>query len=426
MKNDIIKTELINWKEIELFQPKDLKKMSTLQFEKLKTSLKNNGFKTPFYVWQDEDKTWCLDGHMRIPVMKVLESEGETIPEKLPANFINCKDKKEAKKAVMIYNSHYSDILQENLNEWVKDLNLEELTAEIDIDGIEFDFQIEETKNDNEVPEDVKPVTKSGDLWELGNHRVLCGDSTKVEDVERLMGGNKADMVFTDPPYGVSIGDKNKLINTFLKDGRCTENIKNDTMSPGDLKIMLTSAFSNLKRVSNDCCSYFITAPQRGELCMMMMMMMKESGLPIKHIIIWVKNQKAFSFGRMDYEYKHEPILYTWNKKHKFYAKGKQKSTVWEFDRERKCDVHPTMKPVELVENAVMNNSLDGMNIVDLFLGSGSTLIACEKTNRICYGMELDEHYCDVIVNRYNNWCNDNNAAPEIKLNGEPYKIGDK
>jgi DNA modification methylase len=266
--------------------------------------------------------------------------------------------------------------------------------------------------------------SKTGDLYELGTHRLLCGDSTKKEDVDLLMDGNKANMVFTDPPYGVAIGDKNKLLDSIEKAGRITTNIKNDTLNIEELKKMLVEGFRLVKEYSQDICSYYVTAPQGGDLGMMMMEMMREAGLPVKHIIIWVKNRQCFSMGRLDYEYKHEPILYTWNKSHKFYGNGNHKNSVWEIDKEQKCDKHPTMKPVELIENAILNSSKKdsvhhrGGIILDAFLGSGSTLIACEKTNRKCYGMEIDPLYCDVIVQRYIDYTGNNS----IKLNGEDLK----
>ena len=137
--NKIIKTELIEWKKLKLFQPKNLKTISKKQLDKLKTSLKNNGFKAPFYVWQEnKDNLWCLDGHTRIPVLKLLEEEGCNIPDELPANFIDCKDKKEAKKAILIYNSSYADINKDEMFDFVSDFDLKELDFEIDIPKFDF------------------------------------------------------------------------------------------------------------------------------------------------------------------------------------------------------------------------------------------------------------------------------------------------
>ena len=132
-----------------------------------------------------------------------------------------------------------------------------------------------------------------------------------------------------------------------------------------------------------------------------MMMMMKDSGLPVRHLLIWVKNAPTFSMGRLDYDYKHEPIMYTWGKSHTFYGNGTIKCSVWPFDKPRKCDLHPTMKPVALVAEAILNSSKKGDIVTDIFGGSGTTLMASEQTGRKCYMMELDPHYCDVIIKRW-------------------------
>lgn len=191
------------------------------------------------------------------------------------------------------------------------------------------------------------------------------------------------------------------MLNQFQRSGRCTENIENDTLSVDELHSMLLKAFTNVRNVCADDASYYVTSPQRGDLGMMMMMMMKEAGLPIRHVLMWHKNTATFSMGRLDYDYQHEPICYTWTKKHKFYGKGKFHTSVWDIDKPRKCDLHPTMKPVELVANCIENNSIGGDIVLDVFGGSGTTMIACEQLGRKCYMMELDPHYCDVIIDRW-------------------------
>jgi DNA modification methylase len=419
MNNNILKTQLVKWEDLKLFQPSDLKKMSKSQLDKLKTSLKNNGFKTPFYVWEDKEILWCLDGHMRLPVLKLLRDEGEAIPEKLPANFVFCKNKKDAKKAVMIYNSHYADIKQDVFADWIKDLDFEDLKLEIDIDDIDFG-KIEqmlqpETNNDDEVPEDVKPITKLGDLWELGRHRVLCGDSTKIEDVERLMDGKKANLYFTDPPYSVNYTKKAKEV---LKSKEYSE-IKNDNLSVKETsEIIWRPCFKNAYDVCSDDSSFYMTMPQGGDQMMMMMMMSEK--WQVKHELIWVKDAPVFSMGRLDYDYMHEPIIYGWKKKRNFYKQGGYQKSVWQIKRTEN-KLHPTMKPVELIKNCILNSSMENCIIYDSFSGSGSSLIASEVTNRVCYGMELDEHYCDVIRDRYIKWCKDNNRPYSVKLNGEEW-----
>lgn len=240
-----------------------------------------------------------------------------------------------------------------------------------------------------------------GDLWKVGEHLLLCGDSSKIDDVNRLFsGGGKADIVFTDPPYGVAIGSKNKFLKKFRK-GNVTDEIVDDTLSPDELKNRLLPAFVNIKNiVMSDDCTVFVTAPQEGELSMMMMMMMKDAGLPVRHVLIWKKNHATFSLGRLDYDYQHEPILLTWGKRHKRPMRGEHKTSVWEIDKPMKSKEHPTMKPVELVVNALLNNSDPGDIAYDAYLGSGTTMIACENVKRKCRGIEILPEYCALILER--------------------------
>ena len=209
-------------------------------------------------------------------------------------------------------------------------------------------------------------------------------------------------MVFTDPPYGVSIGDKNAALNSVQPSGRCTTNIENDTLSADALYPILVKAMTNARLSCKDDASYYVTSPQGGELgLMMMMMMMKDAGLPVRHMLVWVKNSATFSLGRLDYDYQHEPIFYTWTKKHHNYREGEYRTTIWKYDKPRKCDLHPTMKPVALVANAMKDATKEGDVVIDMFGGSGTTLIAAEQMGRKAMLMELDPHYCDVILARW-------------------------
>lgn len=243
-------------------------------------------------------------------------------------------------------------------------------------------------------------------------------------------GGARADLVFTDPPYGVAIGDKNATLNSVQPSGRCTENIAGDTLSPDALYKMLVAAFTNLRENgAKDSCAYYVTSPQGGDLCLMMMMMMKDAGLPVRHMLVWVKNTATFSLGRLDYDYRHEPVFYTWTAKHNFYGdysttviddstvidkmskaelkdlaralmERKPDSVIY-CDKPQKCDLHPTMKPVKLIARFVGNSSREGDTVLDIFGGSGSTLMACEQMRRRSYTMELDPHYVEVIIARW-------------------------
>lgn len=252
------------------------------------------------------------------------------------------------------------------------------------------------------VPEaPVDPVTKPGNVWLLGDHRLMCGSSADEASVRRLMDGNRVQCVFTDPPYGVSISAKNEMLNTFQKAGRCLTSIEDDDLKPDDLKAKLVPAFTNLRTlIMAEDCTLFVSAPQGGELCMMMMMMI-EAGLKARHVLIWKKNSPTFSMGRLDYDYQHEPILLTWGKRHKRPMAGTHKTSVWEVDKPRSSVDHPTMKPVELYVNAYLNNSDPGDSVADIYSGSGTAFIASEQTGRRCFGMEISPVYCDVIVKRW-------------------------
>lgn len=298
-------------------------------------------------------------------------------------------------------------------------------SSEFDFDLLQSDFSIPELENFGVIVPDIdlgddeefnegetdpdavpetpeEPKSKRGCVYQLGKHRLMCGDSTSADDVAKLMNGEKADMVFTDPPYNVAIGDKNAALNTVQPSERCCKNIAGDAgMTDEECgKKLWLPAFQRLLENSNDCCSIYVTMPQGGTH-MMMMMMMHEAGWQVKHELIWVKNSPTFSMGRLDYDYQHEPILYGWKNKHKFPGKGQFNKSIWQIDKPRKCNLHPTMKPVELVENALLNSSDSQDVILDVFSGSGTTLLACEKNNRCFRGMELDEHYCDVIRKRW-------------------------
>jgi DNA modification methylase len=241
---------------------------------------------------------------------------------------------------------------------------------------------------------------KSGDMFVIGEHRLLCGDSTVREDVERVMGGEKATLMFTDPPYGVSIGKKNVMLNKFQKSGRVLTSIESDDASAEDLGAMLLKAFTLSKDFLADDCSVFVCSPQGGSLGMMMMMMMRDAGLEVRHVLNWVKNSPTFSMGRLDYDYQHEPILFTWTKKHKKIMAGKFKSSTWNVNKPMANKEHPTMKPVELYQNAMLNHTDAGDVCFEPFGGSGTGMIASQNLSRKCRMIELTENYCAVILER--------------------------
>ena len=261
---------------------------------------------------------------------------------------------------------------------------------------------IEDVKEDDfdEDKEGILVRCKPGDIWELGEHRLMCGDSTDLETVKALMGGGLADMVFTDPPYGVAIGDKNAMLKQFVGGNSITRNIANDTLSVDDLYGVLVKAMSNVRENCKDDACYFVASPPGGDFGLMMMMM-QDAGLRVRHQIVWNKDAATFSLGRLDYDYKHEALMYTWTKSHHNYRKGAFRTSVWDIPKPRKCDLHPTMKPVELVSNCLLDGSKEGDIVLDAFGGSGTTIVAAEQLGRKCYTMELDPHYCDVIIARW-------------------------
>lgn len=241
----------------------------------------------------------------------------------------------------------------------------------------------------------------------------------------------KADIVFTDPPYGVAIGTKNKQINKVDpgRGRRVTKDIEGDTLGEKELHDMLVKAFTNIREHCKEDASYYVTAPQGGSLGLMMMMMMKDAGLEVRHNLVWVKNTATFSMGRLDYDYRHEPVFYTWTKKHHFYGgysdtviddsmpvdkmtkqelkealramQQRKEDSVIYCDKPHKSDLHPTMKPIKLVGRFLINSSKKGDTVLDYFGGSGTTLIAAEQLDRNAYIMELDPHYVDVILTRW-------------------------
>lgn len=298
---------------------------------------------------------------------------------------------------------------------WDLDKLAEELD-DLDFDGFDFGFDLdldgiledEKEIEEDEVPVKAEPRCKLGDLWQLGTHRLICGDSTDVAVIDRLMDGAKADCVFTDPPYNVAIGSKNAVLNEMnhAKRGHRVETEIAGDKGLTDAEIgeqLWRPAFQNMADHAKDDCSIYVTMPQGGTH-MMMMMMMAYACWQVKHELMWLKNQPTFSMGRLDYDYKHEPIMYGWKKTHNFYGKWKFTKSVWEIDKPRESKLHPTMKPIELIANALENSTKENDCVLDVFGGSGSTLIACEQLNRKCYMCELDTHYCDVILQRYINF----------------------
>ena len=301
-------------------------------------------------------------------------------------------------------------IIKDNVGfgEWDWDLLANEWDVEALTDwGLELPFDntpvLEAEEDDYEAPSEIKTDIVLGDLIEIGNHRLLCGDSTDSDAVARLMNGQKADMVFTDPPYNVSYEGKTKDALT----------IQNDKMSIKDFSEFLSSVFSVLYLNSKEGSPIYVFGPiEDGTF----LNAFNDSGFKLQSILIWLKN--TIVLGRKDYHYKHEPILYGWKEgaAHKWYG-GRDKQTVFECNKPPRNGEHPTMKPIELCEFYINNSTENNNIIIDAFLGSGSTMVAAHQLNRKCYGMELDPKYCQVIVDRMHKL----DPTLEIKINGKPY-----
>jgi site-specific DNA-methyltransferase (adenine-specific) len=240
----------------------------------------------------------------------------------------------------------------------------------------------------DDVPEPpVTPITQPGDLWLLGEHRLLCGDSTKAEDVERLMAGAKADMVLSDPPYGVSYVGKTK---DALK-------VENDELSEKDLTALVVAAFDNAEASCRAGSYWYATAPARP-LHILFADDWKRRGI-LRQIMVWAKDSMVL--GHSEYHYQHEPILFGWIPGDRHKNSDRTRTTLWQYDRPKANREHPTMKPVALWAQAMTDGSRQGEIVYDPFLGSGTTLIAAEQLGRTCYGMEISPQYCDVIVKRW-------------------------
>lgn len=351
-------------------------------------SIKEFGFKVPIII---DAAGEIVAGHTRVLAAKRLGLEtvpcivaDDLTPEQIKA--FRLADNKTAEMA-----------------EWdIELLNTELLDLEANFDMTDFGFEIEPPAvTDDDFDADAvadaieEPITKLGDIWTLGRHRLMCGDSTDRETVDRLMDGQKADMVFTDPPWNVNYGVSD---HPSWKQ----RSIMNDSMSTEDFKIFLDKSFARLNEaIKPGAMTYVVMSAQEWGSNMQAL---EEAGFHWSSTIIWNKDHLVMS--RKDYHTKYEPIWYGWKEGAARLAplEDRKQSDVWDFDRPTKSEEHPTMKPVALVERAVGNSSKRDNIVLDLFGGSGTTIIACERLGRDCRMMELDPKYCDVIVKRWENF----------------------
>lgn len=355
------------------------------QINKLRSSLREFGFINPVIIDRDFG---VIAGHGRI-----LAAKEEGIAE-VPCVFADHLTEAQKKAYILADNRMAMDA---GWDEELLRVEIEALQAEafdLSLTGFDEKELSDLFKDDADAQEDdfdvdaelEKPTfSKSGDVWTLGRHRLVCGDSTKAETFETLMQGRKANLVVTDPPYNVNYeGTAGK--------------IKNDNLADEKFYQFLFDAFSNIEKVmADDASIYVFHADTEG---LNFRKAFSDAGFYLSGCCIWKK--PSLVLGRSPYQWQHEPCLYGWKKsgKHQWYADRKQ-TTIWEFEKTKKNTDHPTMKPIPLLAYPIQNSSMSNTLILDPFGGSGSTLIACEQTDRDCYTIELDEKYCDVIVKRY-------------------------
>lgn len=352
------------------------------QIEQIKKSIQMYGNNDPIAVWGEDNV--IVEGHGRYMALCEL---GYKTADIIRLDHLTDEQRREY---MLVHN-------QTTMNSgWDIDLLAEELEG-LDFEGFDFGFEPEEEEEgdeqeaqdddyDPEPPEE--PKAKRGDIYKLGRHRLMCGDSTSVTDVEALCGGRKMDLLITDPPYNVDYTGKTK---DALK-------IENDKMEDESFRLFLRDAFLTADTVMKPGATFYIWhADSEGYnfrgAC-------HDIQWKVRQCLIWVKN--VMVMGRQDYQWKHEPCLYGWKEgaSHNWYSDRKQ-TTLLEFDRPSRSELHPTMKPVPLFDYQIKNSSKKGDAVLDLFGGSGTTMVACEQDGRDAFLMELDPRYVDVIIDRW-------------------------
>lgn len=347
-------------------------------------SIKEFGFQQPIVV--DKDMV-VIAGHTRLKAAKKLKLK--EVPVVIADNLTEeqvkayrLADNKTAEKAEWDF-----DLLTDEL------LSLQELDFDMEQFGFDFDFSEDEeaVEDDNweaDVPEE--PISKRGDIWVLGRHRLMCGDSTDAADVALLMDGNKADMLLTDPPYNVDYTGKASELET--------RKIENDKMKDSAFQDFLTSAFSNAaENMKAGGVFYIWHAESEG---LNFRVACKRAGFQVRQCLIW--NKSSMVMGRQDYQWKHEPCLYGWKDgASHLWASDRKQTTVLDFEKPQKNNLHPTMKPIKLFDYQIKNNTKGDDIVLDLFGGSGTTIMAAEQNGRRGFVMEYDPKFVDVIVDRW-------------------------
>lgn len=358
------------------------------QINKLRASIREFGFINPVIIDRDYN---VIAGHGRI-----LASQEEGI-DKVPCVFVDYLTDAQ-KKAYIIADNRMA--LDADWDEELLKIEIESLKDEdfdlsftgfdeselLDLFGDDSKGKVEDDNFDLSSALEKASFVEKGDVWTVGKHRLMCGDATSKEDVQTLMGDTKGNLILTDPPYGVSFKSSSGLT------------IENDSMKNDEFYNFLLSAFKNMAdHLEKGGSAYVFHADTEG---LNFRKAFVDSGFHLAGCCIWVKN--SLVLGRSDYQWQHEPVLYGFmqNGKHRWYSDRKQ-TTIWNFDKPKKNSNHPTSKPLDLLSYPISNSTQENAVVIDTFGGSGSTLMACEKMNRICYTMELDEKYASVILRRY-------------------------
>lgn len=367
------------------YNPRKKLKAGDKEYEKIKNSIQEFGYVEPIIV--NYDMT-VIGGHQRLTVLKDL---GYT---EVQCVVVRIEDENKVKALNVALNKITGAWDEQLLADLLVDLKTQDFNTDFtgfeapEIEQLFSKVHNKEIKEDDfDVDEELKKPTMSklGDIWLLGRHRFICGDSTKPETYDVLMDGQLANLVLTDPPYNVDVEET-------------AGKIKNDNMADEDFYKFLFAAFVCMEQnMAQDASIYVFHADTQG---LNFRKAFHDAGFYLSGCCIWKKN--ALVLGRSPYQWRHEPCLFGWKLggKHQWYSDRKQ-TTIWEYDRPKSSKDHPTMKPVALMAYPIQNSCMSNCIVLDPFLGSGSTLIACEETNRICYGIELDEKFADVIVKRY-------------------------
>lgn len=367
------------------YNPRKKLKPGDSEFEKIKNSITEFGYVDPVIV--NKDMT-VIGGHQRLTVLQEL---GYTEIDCVVIDI----DKTKEKALNIALNKISGEWNKELLADLIKDL--QSMDYDLGFTGFEppeID-QLFNDVHDKEIKEDDFDLTKAleeaafvrrGDIWNVGRHRLMCGDATNPEDVAMLAAGRKVNLVVTDLPYGVSYTGGTGLT------------IKNDNLKGEEFYNFILASFKNMAdNMDSGASIYVFHADTEG---LNFRRAFVEAGFHLSGVCIWKKN--SLVLGRSPYNWIHEPILFGWLKggKHKWYT-GRAETTVWSYDKPKKNESHPTEKPINLLSYSIKNSSQVNGIVMDTFLGSGSTLIACEQTDRICFGMDLDEKYASVALRRY-------------------------